>query len=397
MDQLTNEFQRVKSLESYSILDTLPEEDYDSITKIAAHICDTEVSLVTFVDSNRQWFKSRHGIEAEQTPREVSFCSRAIEKDDDIFIIEDARVHKDFENNPLVTESPYIVFYAGVPLKSEEGYSLGSLCVIDTKPKQLTQLQRTTLLALARQVEKLLLLRKNKKKLDEVVNELKQKNDSLEKFAYVAAHDIKSPLNNIRSLIKMINADKKNVINESTMKKLDFIDKMSERLKNLVDGLLKYSSLAKEFDFQVIDADELGEVIQDLFDQNGSEVIYSTDLKELVFNQSLLLQIIINLIANGLKYNLSEKPSVSIHIEMVKKDYVISVSDNGIGIDKDKYERIFDPFKTLGQKDRNGEIGNGLGLSIVKKIITESKGSIEVESKVGVGTRFKVKIPVQYL
>lgn len=393
MNHLNKEFERIRSLHSLSILDTLPEEDFDSITKIAALICETEISLVSLVDSDRQWFKSRYGLDANETPREYSFCSRAIEVDNEIYIISDAREHPEFKDNPLVTGYPHIVFYAGVPLKSEEGYSLGSLCVIDTKPKELSELQKTTLFALARQVENLLILRSNKRELDKVINELKEKNDSLEQFAYVAAHDIKSPLNNIRALIKLIKADEENVINESAQKKLDFIDKMSSRLKNLVDGLLKYSKVAKDNELERINTTELGEVIEDLFNQNGGKVEFSSKLNEMIFNESLLLQILSNLIANGLKYNQSESPKVKVCIDSIDGFYQIKVSDNGIGIDEDKFESIFDPFKTLDRKDKFGEFGNGLGLSIVKKIITQSKGEIKVESKIGLGTTFSIKLP----
>ncbi|MEQ8682315.1 MAG: GAF domain-containing protein, partial [Cyclobacteriaceae bacterium] len=198
---------RLEKLDSYSILDTLPEEDYDNLTAIAAQICGTPISLVSLLDDRRQWFKSHHGLAVEETPKEYAFCAHAINDNKEIFIVEDARTDIRFHDNPLVVDEPNVIFYAGVPLTSEEGLPMGTLCVIDHKPRHLTKDQLKSLHALSRQVMNLFELRLVKSKLESSLELIARKNKGLERFAMVAAHDIKSPLNNISQLASLFLAD----------------------------------------------------------------------------------------------------------------------------------------------------------------------------------------------
>lgn len=142
---------RLAELERYRILDTLPERAYDDIVKLAAAICDAPIALVSLVDEKRQWFKARVGIDAEQTAKEHAFCAHAI-KQDELMVVADATTDQRFIDNPLVTGEPGIRFYAGAQLYSPAGFALGTLCVIDTEPRTLTEAQQLGLEALARQV-----------------------------------------------------------------------------------------------------------------------------------------------------------------------------------------------------------------------------------------------------
>ena len=142
----THENDRLKSLESYSIIDSISENDYDNLTAIASEICNTPISLVTLLDENRQWFKSHHGLTVSETSRDISFCGHAINQDEDIFIVQDARSDIRFHDNPLVTGNPNIIFYAGVVLKTADNFPLGTLCVIDSKPNLLNASQIKSLL-----------------------------------------------------------------------------------------------------------------------------------------------------------------------------------------------------------------------------------------------------------
>ena len=156
-----NETERVQSLHSYSLLDTLPEEEYNNITKLAAYICGTPISLISLIDEKRQWFKSKHGLEAQETLRDFAFCAHAINTPEKALIVENARLDERFHDNPLVQDDPNIIFYAGIPLKSTNGLGLGTLCVIDNTPRNLTPEQISNLKALASQVENLFESRKN--------------------------------------------------------------------------------------------------------------------------------------------------------------------------------------------------------------------------------------------
>ncbi len=150
---------RLKALKEYQILDTMPEQLYDDITKLASTICDTPISLISLIDDHRQWFKSHHGLDVTETPKNLAYCAHAINEPDQLMEIPDAFEDKRFHDNPLAVGEPYVRFYAGTPLVDDNGYPLGTLCVIDHKPRHLTEAQKDALKALGRQVIALLNLR----------------------------------------------------------------------------------------------------------------------------------------------------------------------------------------------------------------------------------------------
>ncbi len=173
---------RLESLKALEILDTLPEKDFDDITLIASQICSTPVSLISLVDEDRQWFKSAVGVAAQQTPREWAFCAYAILQDQP-FVVKDALSDDRFADNPLVAAAPHVRFYAGVPLKSPEGMPIGTLCVIDSKSRDLTDAQMNALSALSNQVGRLLELKVQLKKLQESQKKLEIKNVAIENIS----------------------------------------------------------------------------------------------------------------------------------------------------------------------------------------------------------------------
>ena len=154
-----NEQERLERLESYEILDTATEAQFDDLTTLAAQIMDVPICLISLVDENRQWFKSKYGLDADETSREISFCQYAI-MDEEVFEVEDAQVDERFMENPLVTGQPNIRFYAGAPLTDDDGLNLGTFCVIDRKPKILNQEQKESLKSIARTALRIIKLRK---------------------------------------------------------------------------------------------------------------------------------------------------------------------------------------------------------------------------------------------
>lgn len=388
---LDNEEERLKNLYSYNILDSLPEKDYDNITRIAAEICNVPIALISLIDDKRQWFKSHHGIGASETPKEYAFCAHAINDTEKPFIIEDSRKDNRFFDNPLVTGDPYVIFYTGVPLKSANNLPLGTLCVIDNKPNSLSQGQLESLSALSNQVMNLLELRKSKYLLEEALGNLEEKNKDLERFAYVAAHDLKSPLINIASFTELFIERNKENFDKESLKMLELVINSSHNLMGLVEGLLAYSRselILKELK-TIINLETLNNEIKGFFNCNDNvKIILNTALDTIEANKTVINQILINLVSNAIKYNDKDIVVINLNISESSTHYRFVVKDNGPGIEKSNHQTIFKIFEKLVSCDKFGREGNGIGLATVKRIVEKAGGVITVNSDLGKGSEF---------
>ncbi|MGA7839309.1 MAG: response regulator [Candidatus Acidiferrales bacterium] len=180
-----NESARLAALQRYAILDTFPEQEFDDLSRLAAMICGTPIALVSLVDSHRQWFKSRIGIDETETSRDVAFCAHAILQPD-VMVVPDALEDERFRANPLVTENPNVRFYAGAPLISQEGYALGTLCVIDRVPRELSAEQKEALKALSRLVVTQMELRRSVSDLSRAIRERRMTEEELDQLFTVS-------------------------------------------------------------------------------------------------------------------------------------------------------------------------------------------------------------------
>ncbi len=174
------EKQRLKVLWQYDVLDTVPEEVFDDLTELAARICEAPIALISLVDEDRQWFKSKVGVTIKETSRDVSFCAHAIHHEG-LFIVPDATRDKRFAHNPLVLSEPKIRFYAGAPLVTPDGHALGTLCILDKVPRELRPEQQQALRVLARHVMTQLELRRHAGELSEAHKAREASMDELEK------------------------------------------------------------------------------------------------------------------------------------------------------------------------------------------------------------------------
>ncbi|MGL2966745.1 sensor histidine kinase [Flavobacterium sp. XGLA_31] len=388
----SKEGKRIKALEEYHILDTEYEKDFDDITRLASEICETPISLVSLVDRDRQWFKSTFGITIPETSRTISFCAHAI-NEEHLFQVEDARNDDRFHDSPLVLESPNIVFYAGTQLIDKNNLPLGTLCVIDTKPKVLTPFQKNALEILGHQVIKLIELKKANFQLLEKNEQLKNSYHELENFSHVITHDLKSPLNNIMELSKFLIEECGEELSDTGKLFVGKIKDSIEKLKDYIDITLKsYKNVAKSTaEKEYFELDKLLKKCISLLDfKNEHEFILPTEKITLYHYRPAFKQIIMNLMSNAIKYNDKEKCRITIEAQDFFNHFEIIVKDNGRGIPEEKLDSIFEMFTHSDEPDRFNNVGTGIGLATVQSLVRKLNGTITVSSKVGEGTSFKL-------
>jgi signal transduction histidine kinase len=389
------ESERIESLNSYLVLDSDSEEEIDNLTQLASDICETPISLVSLVDSDRQWFKSKVGLEVNETSRDLAFCAHAINGADDFFIVEDAREDNRFFDNPLVTDAPLVIFYAGFVLKSDQDLPLGTLCVIDNKPRKLSDKQIRALKSLSTQIMNLLNYKKCLHIQEELRLQLMQKNRELESFASIAAHDLKSPLTNMMNAANLFSQIYSSQIDPDGNLLLGSIEKSGQRLRSLIDGLLQFSKI-EDVSSLTKSTVNLKETTTDLTALIGSNdnvsISLNSELKSIETFPILLDQILINLFTNSLKYSNKKIAEIELFVSESQNHYLFTVKDNGPGIDKKYQDKIFNLFQTASLKDQFGNKGNGIGLATVKKTVEKLGGKIYVESEEGQGAEFHFSI-----
>jgi len=388
-----DEIKRLEALKGYSILDTMAEEEYDDITYLASQICGTPISLISLIDDKRQWFKSHHGLDATETPKEFAFCAHAINDKNNIFIIPDSRKDERFYDNPLVTDDPHVIFYAGIPLTNKAGFALGTLCVIDNEPNSLDEFQIKALKALSNQIIALFELRKMTVELETKAKEIEARNDVLKKFAGNAAHDIKSPLATIVMVTDLFSHQYTDRLDEQGLELIEMINSSALNLTNFIDGILRYSqnsSLLAEDKNSVNIQESLNDLIQ-LIDPMGEvKFTFNSQCESTIFTNKVALdQIFLNLLVNAVKYNDKEEVQISILVEELKEFMKFNIIDNGPGVKAEDQQRIFQIFETTTNIDKSGVKGTGIGLATVKSLVEGLGGTIRLYSEIGKGSNFE--------
>lgn len=386
-----NETARLKELESLDLLDTLPEEDYDDITQIAAFICDTPIALISLIDEKRQFFKSNTGLNVRETPREYAFCAHAINTADMMFVVPDAREDERFADNPLVLGYPNVVFYAGMPLVTEAGNALGTLCVIDNDPKLLSYHQKATLKKLAKQVVNCIELRRANKELEVSTRTINSYAEQMENFASIAAHDIKEPIQAIKSLMDVVSKDYASQLGADGTELVGMARESSERLLQLTDGLMAYSKIGRvNTESSAVDLVRLlngiASVNSAVIRETGATLEYGS-LPVITTQITPLMTVLQNLISNAIKYRAADRlPVVTIQVSDEGAFWKFAIVDNGMGIEEAYQDGIFQVFKRLHTRD--DITGNGLGLAMCKKAVDILGGEIWCESVKGTGSTF---------
>lgn len=390
-----NEAARQQSLDELQILDTLEEQAFDDLTLIAAQICQTPIALVSLIDRDRQWFKSHHGLDARETPRELAFCAHAI-LDDHAFVVEDTLKDERFHDNPLVTSVPNVKFYAGAPLILRGNIRVGTLCVIDDHARPFSEMQRRALEALARQVVSQLELRLQ-------LQALTRLDRTKDEFISMVNHELRTPLTSINGSLALIRNQVTGEIPPQAMQLIDVAYRNGERLLNIVNDILDVSKLeAGKMEMEMAPFEVLP-FLQKAIELNRPYCeVYGCKLElrpldssspaQVKGDENRLLQVMNNLISNAAKFT-HASDTVEIHVLQKDDQVQVGVTDHGPGIPQDKLKDLFTKFKQLS-KDSNAKApGTGLGLSICKLIVEQHGGNIGCESVPGKHTTFQFTLP----
>lgn len=394
-----NEKERIQALRSYEILDSLSEQEYDNIVHLASFICDTPIALVSIVDDDRQWFKAKKGLGVDETPRELAFCAHAILDPNEALIVEDATLDDRFSDNALVTGAPDIRFYAGCPLNTSDGFPLGTLCAIDTKPKKLSSEQVKSLTILSENVVSLLELRKANFQKKKLIEDLNKSNDELEEFSYRVSHDLRSPIVSSMALLNMTEETIRSGEVDTALQCIQHGRTSLESLERLIVGILQLSRAKNE------EEEEEAINFETLFNETLDKLKHMDHFERMDIRQDLrfsdtlvakkgrIVLIVENLISNAVKYQDlgRDDPFVEISTYGHDKNFVLEVRDNGLGIPENQQDKIFQMFKRFHPQDA---FGSGLGLYMTKKSADILGGDICFES-LDEGSVFKLIIPLK--
>jgi signal transduction histidine kinase len=394
-----NEKERLAALREYRILDTEAEPEFDEITGLACEICQVPFSMITLIDEERQWIKSATNLKeneianlnVQEIPRGIAFCAHAILFPFDPFVVTDMRKDRRFQNHPFVVGEPHIVFFAGIPLTNPEGFALGTLCLVDKRPRKLSESQLRALRILARQIIYLLELRKANFRLESMKEILQERNEELHQFAYVVSHDIKSPLASISLSGEMLRDQFGENIDEESDQLLKVLSRATLKIRNLVDGILSYyrAEWAMGVGAESFDLKSFLDSIVEMFQiSQQADFQYPQEERIIYMNKTALEQILVNLIQNGIKYNDKDIPRIEIRFSEDDRNYYFAVIDNGPGIEPEEQKKIFEIFTTLNSQDRFGTKGTGIGLSTVKKLVEKMSGLVSLKSVPGEGSEF---------
>ncbi len=395
------ETKRLEGLHSLCILDSEREERFDNVALLASSIFDMPIALITFVDQNRVWFKSNIGLMISEVPRGTWFCEDAIEEDD-FLIVPDAVKDERFQGNPLVMAGPKVRFYAGVPLRMNEDVSLGTICVLDTKPRELTTKQQDVLKMLGRQVIALLESRQEHSVLTDELKINKELAESATKvkssFLGNMSHEIRTPMTAILGMTDLLLGTE---LKKDQREYLDIIRSSGESLLNIINDILDFSKLESgkmELDLQPVDLraciEETLDLVSPKAHEQGNEVVYVIDAsvpQRITGDVARLRQILVNLINNANKFTRNGEIFLSLNTQRVAEnnvELIFTVKDTGIGIPKDKLESIFEAFTQADSSVTRKYGGAGLGLVICSRLVGLMGGRIDVESKEGHGSKF---------
>ncbi|KAB8033285.1 GAF domain-containing sensor histidine kinase [Fluviispira multicolorata] len=394
---------RLQELKDYFILDTSPDVNLDNLTKIASNICQTPIALVSLIDENRQWFKAKVGLDIQETPRDISFCTHAI-RQNEIFIVENPSEDERFKNNPFVTGEPFVRFYAGMPLKSHNGYNIGTLCVIDFKQNRLDENKIDLLRALSKQVinyfeiykknRELILLRKsivNDEKLKIIVN-----------LSSGISHEINNPLSIILGRIYLLENKIKNKSHfeqEEALKDLNSISIASKRISYIIESLCNFSLISDNELFKIC---SLSDILNQVLILCEAKIINSgiyfmiEEIPNVKINCRPInfSHAIFSIITNAYEsVHFAKDKWINIKMSCIENEnrnnLIIRIIDSGNGIQSDVLNNILDPNYTK----KFTSPSKSLNLNLASEVISDCGGKLMLDES-NENNCFMIQMPV---
>jgi signal transduction histidine kinase len=386
---------RLAALHDAGVLDTAPEEDFDDIALLASEICGTPMGLVSLVDSDRQWFKAKVGLELSQVPRDMSFCTYTINSHE-LLEVPDAVRDQRFADNPYINADGGLRFYAGAPVVLDGTYAVGTVCVVDHEPRKLSKAQRRGLRSLARHASVQLELRRYARHAGDIADRMRQLDRMKDSFLATVSHELRTPLSTIRGYLEMLLEG--DFDGETSRRFLSVMQRNSDRLLRLIDELLLVARLtdeAMELDVTELDLADLTHQVTTgcrplaehkkvrLRDHTDGPVPARGDPKRLT-------QALNHLVVNAIKFT-GEGGEIIVTARADGEPEMI-ITDNGVGIPEEDLPHVFDRFYRCASADLMAVQGPGLGLAIVKSIIEAHHGSVHLDSEPGIGTTVRLTL-----
>lgn len=380
-----NEKDRLSELYRYEILDTPQEEEFDKMALLAAQICKTPISTISFIDRSRQWTKAVVGLNkfsnGTNTHRELSFCSHAI-LGDEFFEVKNALKDKRFADNPFVRQKPKIRFYAAMPLITSKGFKLGALCVSDTIPRKLSDDQIFALKVLSKQTVQLIELRA-------LNREIRHTAEMQQRVISVMSHDIRAPLYSIKAFLDY--GAEETFSKEEQEEMFSTLSTNVSRTLLLLDNLVEWGKIQLQFK-EKTQVFKLKELVQQCIDQAELNVILKQNEIINLVEPDVLINadkeatefILRNLMSNANKF--TENGTIKISFFTKADKCYLSINDTGVGIETEKVSQIMQDTGLFHTNGTRNEKGSGLGLSLIKNYLHKTGNEIEIKSILNEGT-----------
>jgi len=392
-----NEMQRIIKLSDFDIDYSGVQDALQDLSKLAAKVAGTDISLVNLIDSFTQWSVSNYGLQIEQMPREDSVCQYTIVAKEQ-FEVKDMSVDERFSNKFYVKTDPLLRYYFGVPLQTDDGFNLGALCVMDKIGKEITPEKVELLKIIANEIV-------NRLTTIKVIQSLKSKIKDAHETQKKVAHDIRGPIGGIIGLAQIISEQGDSNKMDEVLEFIGLIQKSGNSLLDLADEILSTdkknnagpeNGRSNEFNLLVL-KDKLEKLYAPQAKNKQILFIVNTVAAAggIPIFKNKLLQIIGNLISNAIKFT-PEEGSVTVDLNLisgkVKNTLDIVVRDSGVGLTEDRINYILNG--TASSTDgTGGEQGYGFGLALVKHLVDGLHGTMHIISKPGEGTNFEIKLP----